>query len=100
MIVLTSCYDKGTILTGTDSEAYRPFALNGDTIDLYKFAPADDQLVWIGIRRNHEDVILNYRSGKHNQSIILIDKNSKGAKVIKGNVISENDSVAVIRKIK
>lgn len=102
LLGLTSCYDQGTVLTGTEDQTFKPFAMKGDTIDFYQYFPANNIPLWVGIHRKHKDVILQFREGKQDKSVILLDKNSKKTKtrIIEGSVMLENDSVVIIKKIK
>lgn len=101
LLGLTSCYDAGTIKTGTENQKYKSLILNDDTIDFFQFYPSDGQSVWVGIPLDKKNIYLGYKSGKTDENVILINKKYKNkTRIIEGSVISENVSVLVIKKNK
>lgn len=100
LCVFYSCVDKGTIITHDPDGEFIPYINGKDTVDFFKFSPNGGELVWVGINRNNKDINLTYSVGKNTESIIILNGNKNSSKVIKGDIISENDSVVVIKKRK
>jgi hypothetical protein len=99
-LTLTSCEDKGlTRQTLTGDESTLPAELKG--LKIYTVSTGEGNYVKVGIL-NNQAISTTYQSGKHQQSVILVNKeNSTSDRTINvESIISENDSIIVIRKSK
>jgi hypothetical protein len=99
-LLTISCEDKGvTSQRLTGDEPTLPAELKG--LKVYRVSCGDNEYVKVGIL-NNQVVSTTYQSGKHSQSIILVNKeNSTSDRTINvESIISENDSIIVIKKSK
>ena len=97
LFLLTSCEDKGvTRQTLTGDETNLPQELKG--LKVYRVSCGDNEYVKVGIL-NNQVVSTTYQSGKHQQSVILVNKGTPRTINVE-SVISENDSIIVIKKSK
>ena len=96
-LTLTSCEDKGvTSQRLTGDEPTLPAELKG--LKVYRVSCGDNEYVKVGIL-NNQVVSTTYQSGKHQQSVILVNKGTPTTINVE-SVISENDSIIVIKKSK
>lgn len=97
LLTLTSCEDKGVTqqwLTGDETNL--PAELKG--LKIYTVSCGSGNYVKVAVL-NNQPISTTYQSGKHQQSTILI--NSKPERTINvESIISENDSIVVIKKSK
>jgi hypothetical protein len=94
-LTLLSCEDKGVTsqkLTGDESTL--PTELKG--LKVYTVSTGDGSYVKVGIL-NNQAISTTYQSGKHSQSIILLNNETKTTINVE-SIISENDSIIVIKK--
>ena len=95
--LLTSCEDKGVTkqcLSGDESTL--PQELKG--LKVYRVSCGEGEYVKVGIL-NNQVVSTTYQTGKVQQSVILVNK--EVARTINvESIISENDSIIVIKKSK
>lgn len=96
-LTLTSCEDKGiTRQTLTGDESNLPQELKG--LKVYTVSTGEGSYVKVAVL-NNQAVSTTYQSGKHQQSVILVNK--EGERTINvETIISENDSILVIKKSK
>jgi hypothetical protein len=97
-LTLGACEESGT--TYTD---YKPLALpTGDTLKFMVFYPSKGTSLWVGYNPNLNIQNLTYAQGKTNQSVVIVNgrKDADQSRVINGTIISENDSVIVVKKNK
>lgn len=99
-----SCTDAGTTqkYVGDDKNVIAPCVIDGDTINLYQYYYADASSIWIAKIKNKNNLSLSYQVGEYSESVIIIDEseNKSYIKQIYGSIISENDSVIVIKRSK
>lgn len=97
--ILTSCESQGT-LRESEATSNQPCVVGGDTIDLYVYWPSTLRSIYIAKIRNSSKPVtsLTYTEGKADQTIIIVDKEKSTNKVINGSILSENDSIVVIKK--
>jgi hypothetical protein len=96
LFLLTSCEDKGvTYQKLTGDEPTLPAELKG--LKVYSVSTGDDGFVKVTIL-NNQAISTTYQSGKHSQSVILVNKDARTINV--ESIISENDSIVVIKKSK
>jgi hypothetical protein len=97
LFLLTSCEDKGVTkqwLSGDESTL--PAELKG--LKVYRVSCGEGEYVRVGIL-NNQVISTTYPSGKTQESIILVNK--EVARTINvESIISENDSIIVIKKSK
>ena len=97
LLTLTSCEDKGITqqwLSGDESTL--PAELKG--LKVYRVSCGDGEYVRVGIL-NKQVISTTYPDGKVQESIILVNK--EVARTINvESIISENDSIVVIKKSK
>ena len=97
LLTLTSCEDKGVTkqwLSGDESTL--PQELKG--LKVYRVSCGEGEYVRVGIL-NNQVISTTYPSGKVQESIILVNK--EVARTINvESIISENDSIIVIKKSK
>jgi hypothetical protein len=103
MLSLISCEEKGTTrqrLIGNESNL--PPELKG--LKVYRVSCGDGDFVKVAILDN-QSISTTYKSGKHAQSLVLITKEVEyGTGEIPRrpvnieSIISENDSIMIIRK--
>ncbi len=94
--LLISCEDKGiTRESLVGNETQLPPELKG--LKIYDVSIGSGSYVKVGIL---EDKIIstNYQVGKHRQSMIIVDKGGQERKIEFESIISENDSILVIKK--
>lgn len=97
LFLLTSCEDKGvTSQKLTGDEPTLPTELKG--LKVYTVSTGDGSYVKVGIL-NNQAISTTYKSGKHSQSVILVDKETTTTINVE-SIISENDSIVVIKKSK
>ena len=97
LITLTSCDDKGVTqqkLTGDESTL--PAELKG--LKVYRVSCGVGDYVKVAVL-NNQAISTTYRSGKTTQSVILINKETPRTIMVE-SIISENDSIVVIKKSK
>jgi len=103
LFLFTSCEKQGT-LTESKATQNKPCVINGDTVDLYVYWPDPMSSIWIAKVRNSNKPVLSltYSEGKTHETVIIVNKDEdvKNNRYIKGDIISENDSVIVIKKKK
>jgi hypothetical protein len=100
VLTLLSCEDKGlTRQTLTGDESTLPAELKG--LKIYTVSTGSGNYVKVAVL-NNQAISTTYQSGKHSQSVILVNKeNSTSDRTINvESVISENDSIIVIKKSK
>ena len=98
LLTLTSCEDKGlTRQTLTGDESNLPAELKG--LKIYTVSTGSGNYVKVAVL-NNQAISTTYQSGKHSQSVILVNKeNSTSDRTINvESIISENDSIIVIKK--
>jgi hypothetical protein len=96
LALLISCEDKGiTRESLVGNEIQLPPELKG--LKIYDVSIGSGSYVKVGIL---EDKIIstNYQVGKHRQSMIIVDKGGQERKIEFESIISENDSILVIKK--
>ena len=97
LCLLTSCEDKGVTkqwLSGDESTL--PQELKG--LKVYRVSCGEGEYVRVGIL-NNQVISTTYPDGKVKESIILVNK--EVARTINvESIISENDSIVVIKKSK
>jgi hypothetical protein len=96
-LLTISCEDKGvTSLKLSGNEPTLPAELKG--LKVYRVSCGDNEYVKVGIL-NNQVVSTTYQAGKVQQSVILVNK--EVARTINvESIISENDSIIVIKKSK
>jgi len=97
LITLTSCEDKGVTkqwLSGDESTL--PQELKG--LKVYRVSCGEGEYVRVGVL-NNQAVSTTYQSGKVQESIILVNK-ATARTINVESIISENDSIVVIKKYK
>jgi hypothetical protein len=101
--LFVSCEEQGT-LRESQATKNEPCIIGKDTIDLYLYWPSNLTNIWIAKVRNSNPpvVSLTYQEGKTQNTVIIVNKDNdvKNNRFIKGDIISENDSVIVIKKKK
>lgn len=91
---ITSCTDPGTLEKfSAEKPNLAPCVIDGDTVALYQYYPYTGSPIWIA--KLKQTTTLTYRVGKHNQSVVFVDKNQQ---YINGDVLLENDSIIIIKK--
>jgi hypothetical protein len=103
LLTLTSCEDKGlTRQTLTGDESTLPAELKG--LKVYTVSTGEGNYVKVAVL-NHQAISTTYQSGKHQHSVILVNKEVEfGAGQVTTrtinieSIISENDSIIVIKK--
>lgn len=97
LFLLTSCEDKGvTRQSLTGDESTLPQELKG--LKVYRVSCGEGEYVKVGIL-NNQVISTTYQAGKVKQSVILVNK--EVARTINvESIISENDSIIVIKKSK
>ena len=97
LFLLTSCEDKGvTRQSLTGDESTLPQELKG--LKVYRVSCGEGEYVKVGIL-NNQVISTTYQDGKIQQSVILVNK--EVARTINvESIISENDSIIVIKKSK
>ena len=96
-LLTISCQDKGvTRQTLTGDETNLPPELKG--LKVYNVSCGEGVYVKVAIL-NNQAVSTTYSEGKHQQSIILVNKETPRTINVE-SVISENDSIIVIKKSK
>jgi len=97
LLTLTSCEDKGiTRQTLTGDESNLPQELKG--LKIYTVSTGEGNYVKVAIL-NNQAISTTYQSGKHQQSVILVNKETERTINVE-TIISENDSILVIKKSK
>ena len=97
LLTLTSCEDKGlTRQTLTGNESTLPVELKG--LKVYTVSTGEGNYVKVAIL-NNQAISTTYQSGKHQQSVILVNKEGERTINVEA-IISENDSILVIKKSK
>lgn len=97
VLTLLSCEDKGvTSQRLTGDETNLPAELKG--LKVYTVSIGEGSYVKVAVL-NNQAVSTTYQSGKHQQSIILVNKGTPKTINVE-SVISENDSIIVIKKSK
>lgn len=94
-LTLLSCEDKGvTRQTLTGDESNLPAELKG--LKVYRVSCGEGDYVKVAVL-NHQAISTTYQSGKHQQSVILVNKETERTINVE-SIISENDSIIVIKK--
>jgi hypothetical protein len=94
-LTLLSCEDKGvTRQTLTGDESNLPAELKG--LKVYTVSTGEGNYVKVAVL-NHQAISTTYQSGKHQQSVILVNKETERTINVE-SIISENDSIIVIKK--
>jgi hypothetical protein len=94
-LTLLSCEDKGvTRQTLTGDESNLPAELKG--LKVYRVSCGEGDYVKVAVL-NHQAISTTYQSGKHQQSVILVNKETERTINVE-SIISENDSILVIKK--
>jgi hypothetical protein len=97
LLTLTSCEDKGiTRQTLTGDESNLPAELKG--LKIYTVSTGSGNYVKVAVI-NNQAISTTYQSGKHQQSVILVNKETERTINVE-SIISENDSILVIKKSK
>jgi hypothetical protein len=97
LLTLTSCEDKGlTRQTLTGDESTLPAELKG--LKVYRVSCGEGDYVKVAVL-NNQAISTTYKSGKHQQSVILVNKETERTINVEA-IISENDSILVIKKSK
>ena len=97
LLTLTSCEDKGVTkqwLSGDESTL--PPELKG--LKVYRVSCGEGEYVRVGIL-NNQVISTTYPDGKVQESIILVNKEVTRTINVE-SIISENDSIVVIKKSK
>lgn len=97
LFLLVSCEDKGITkqwLSGDESNL--PQELKG--LKVYRVSCGDGEYVRVGIL-NNQVISTTYTEGKTTESVILVNKQTTRAINVE-SIISENDSIVVIKKSK
>jgi hypothetical protein len=95
LLTLTSCEDKGlTRQTLTGDESTLPAELKG--LKVYTVSTGEGNYVKVAVL-NNQAISTTYQSGKHQQSVILVNKETERTINVE-SIISENDSIIVIKK--
>jgi hypothetical protein len=95
LLTLTSCEDKGvTRQTLTGDESNLPQELKG--LKVYRVSCGEGDYVKVAVI-NHQAISTTYQNGKHPQSVILVNKETERTINVE-SIISENDSIIVIKK--
>ena len=97
LFTFTSCEEKGVTsqrLTGDESTL--PAELKG--LKVYRVSCGGGEWVRVGIL-NNQVISTTYQVGKTQQSIILVNKETARTINVE-SIISENDSIVVIKKSK
>jgi hypothetical protein len=96
-LLTISCEDKGlTRQTLTGDESTLPAELKG--LKVYTVSTGSGNYVKVAVI-NNQAISTTYKSGKHQQSVILVNKGTPRTINVE-SVISENDSIIVIKKSK
>jgi hypothetical protein len=97
LLTLTSCEDKGvTRQTLTGDETNLPAELKG--LKVYRVSCGEGEYVRVAVL-NNQAVSTTYQDGKIQQSVILVNKETARTINVE-SIISENDSIIVIKKSK
>jgi len=97
LLTLTSCEDKGvTRQTLTGDETNLPAELKG--LKVYRVSCGEGEYVRVAVL-NNQAVSTTYQDGKIQQSVILVNKETPRTINVE-SIISENDSIIVIKKSK
>jgi hypothetical protein len=97
LLTLTSCEDKGvTRQTLTGDETNLPADLKG--LKVYRVSCGEGEYVRVAVL-NNQAVSTTYQDGKIQQSVILVNKETARTINVE-SIISENDSIIVIKKYK
>lgn len=97
LFLIVACEDKGVTsqkLTGDESTL--PAELKG--LKVYRVSCGEGEYVRVGIL-NNQVISTTYQTGKVHQSIILVNKETARTINVE-SIISENDSIVVIKKAK
>lgn len=93
---LISCEDKGITRESLEgNETQLPPELKG--LKIYDVSIGGGSYVKVGVLED-KMVSTNYQVGKHRQSMIIIDRRGQERNVEFESIISENDSILVIKK--
>lgn len=104
-LLTISCQDKGvTHQTLTGEERTLPPELKG--LKVYTVSTGKGSYIKVAVL-NNQAVSTTYKSGKHQQSVVLVDKKLEDGiglitqrTVSVESIISENDSIIVVKKSK
>ena len=96
LALLIGCEDKGVSRESLiGNEIQLPPELKG--LKIYDVSIGSGNYVKVAIMDN-KAISTTYAVGKHQQSMIIIDKNNQERKIGFESIISENDSIMVIKK--
>jgi len=98
LLSLNSCQDPGvTTQRLTGDESTLPEELKG--LKVYTVSIGDGDYVRVGIL-NDQVISSTYKQGKTSQSLIIVNKKTDPRTIEMESIISENDSIIVIKKSK
>jgi hypothetical protein len=95
--LLISCEDRGVTserLSGNENEL--PEELKG--LKIYNVSLGNGSYVKVAVM-NNQPVATTYPEGKHTESVVMIHKNQNRVIDVE-SIISENDSILVIKKLR
>ena len=96
--LLISCEDKGiTRESLVGNETQLPPELKG--LKIYSVSVGGGSYVKVAIL-NNKPISTTYQVGKHSESTIIVDKTGEEKTIHVESIISENDSIMVIKKSK
>jgi hypothetical protein len=96
LFLLFGCEDPGVTskrLTGAEDNL--PFELRG--LKVYSVSLGEGDWVKVAVL-NGQPNSLTYAVGKTTETTIIVNQNNRSERVIHGSIISENDSIIVIKK--
>jgi hypothetical protein len=97
LFLLFGCADPGVTskdLTGYEEEL--PFELRG--LKVYTVSTGEGSYVKVALFPEREVNSTTYSVGKSTQTTIIINSNTRSERIVYGTIISENDSIIVIKK--
>ena len=104
LFLVSSCRDAGTTLKGFsgDGRDFKYLVMNGDTIDFVYYFPSSNSGLWVAKSRSNPNstMSLSYSEGKTHTSVIIVEtgKKKEDIRKINGDILSETDSIIVIKK--
>ena len=105
LVLVISCEEPGTVKRGYDDDPFHYCVIDKDTLDFYSVWPSKSNSIMVAKFRNQTSpTTLEYRVGKRTETVIVLDHANdwlvKKQRIVNGSVISENDSIVVIKKNK
>lgn len=97
LIVITafsSCTPAGSSFPANNSLALP----TGDTLNFMRFFPEKGIAIWVGYSNTVKTLNMTYQEGKNMESVIYVIGKKDRAKIINGEIISDSDSIVVIKK--